>query len=192
MKARTKKIIFEGKWLILSELTLTAQNGDTVVWEALERRNINTIVIIAARMRPSGAFVFIRQFRPPMNAFVIGFPAGLAESADIPAEALKELREETGYTGTVVDISPGLAFNASLSREIVHLARVDVDEHDPANKDPQQSLEPEEQIDVVTVAREHIPEFFRAEQEKGNLISASVWYFFADPEAPFAMNKETP
>ncbi len=42
------------------------------------------------------------QFRPALNHDVVSFPAGLCdkEDKDIVASALRELREETGYTAT--------------------------------------------------------------------------------------------
>ena len=44
-------------------------------------------------------FLLIRQFRPPVNNYVIEFPAGLNDKGDTLKEAAeRELLEETGYT----------------------------------------------------------------------------------------------
>ena len=71
--------------------------------------------------------VLITQYRPPVDAYVVEFPAGLidaGESAEIAA--LRELKEETGYTGTLkkcTDImvsDPGMT-NANMKLAIVHV-----------------------------------------------------------------------
>lgn len=48
-----------------------------------------------------------KQFRPPINKVVIEVPAGLVDAKETAAEsAVRELREETGYVGVAVEISP--------------------------------------------------------------------------------------
>lgn len=43
-----------------------------------------------------------KQFRPPINKVVIEVPAGLVDAGEGAAEsAVRELKEETGYVGTV-------------------------------------------------------------------------------------------
>ena len=55
---------------------------------------------------------------------------------------------------------------------------VEVDEGDPRNQNPQQNLEPSEEIEVYVVAQEDIKEFFLREQKKGVHIAANLWYLF--------------
>jgi NTP pyrophosphohydrolases including oxidative damage repair enzymes len=46
-----------------------------------------------------GNFIVNIEKRYPVDSFVISFPGGISESSDIIEEGLRELKEETGYTG---------------------------------------------------------------------------------------------
>lgn len=86
----------EGKFL-----RLVRRDG----WEYAERKGVNGVVIIVPIL-DDGCVLFIEQFRPPVNATCIEFPAGL--SGDDPATAgekleaaaVRELIEETGYAAS--------------------------------------------------------------------------------------------
>ena len=59
--------------------------------------------IVAILQKPTGPEIVLqRQFRPPINKVVIEVPAGLVDENETAAEsAVRELKEETGYVGTV-------------------------------------------------------------------------------------------
>lgn len=65
--------------------------------------------------------MIILQYRPPVDAYCVEFPAGLIDEGESPEEAaVRELKEETGYEGKVCDVSdvlscqPGMT-NANMS-----------------------------------------------------------------------------
>ena len=46
--------------------------------------------------------MIIVQYRPPVEAFCVEFPAGLIDEGESPEQAaVRELKEETGYSGKV-------------------------------------------------------------------------------------------
>jgi ADP-ribose pyrophosphatase len=66
--------------------------------------------------------VLIEQFRIPFEAEVLEFPAGLIDSGETPEQAAeRELAEETGYTGRVIQVGPGVSSTAGLSTETIHM-----------------------------------------------------------------------
>ncbi len=178
MEKVCEKILYEGRWLAIKEQHYLNKDKQPVYWESISRKKTRKILVILAKMKPSNRYVLIKQFRPSINNTVIGFPAGLANSEDIQKEALKELKEETGYFGKVTAISPKLAFNPALTDEIVYVITVEIDEHDPENKYPIQSLEPAEEIEVVLVDESKVKDFLLKEHEKGVDIGIALWYLF--------------
>ena len=92
-----KKVLTEGKFLRFVLASYVDSSGVTREWELFERINCNGIVAIVP-VTDEGNVLLIRQFRPPVNGYVIEFPAGLNDKGDTLAEAARrELREETGY-----------------------------------------------------------------------------------------------
>jgi ADP-ribose pyrophosphatase len=89
-----KKIIHKGKFTTLWGTDFVA-GGRTRVWEWLEKFDIVYVLPITK----NGKYVFIKQFRFPINAYVLETPAGIIETGITFEElAIKELQEETGYT----------------------------------------------------------------------------------------------
>lgn len=74
-----------------------------------------------------------KQFRPPIKKVVIEIPAGLVDAGEGAAEsAVRELKEETGYVGTVTEDVGVVMFNGGSSWRVdFHevLTRVDANEY---------------------------------------------------------------
>ena len=178
MRKIDEHILFRGSWLTLKEITLLSEKGEEIRWELIEHSNNRLALVIAATLRPSKRWILIRQYQPAIEKWVLSFPSGLAESGDIQGEALRELEEETGYSGQVVSLSPALRIMSGIMTQSVRIVRVEVDENLPANLRPHQSLERGEEIEVVLVPEKEVKRFIVKEVEKGREISAALWYAF--------------
>ena len=176
MKKISQQNLFEGKWLLVRETVYETKEGFRVRWESVHRTQSTVGVVVVARLMPSKRFILIKQFRPAVQGYVISFPAGLAFGD--PAHALVELKEETGYTGQIVSVSPVLKSGASIVDDNGLIVVIDVDEHDPKNINPKQELEPAEDISVCLVSKQNAQEFLINEQASGSYIASNLWYFF--------------
>jgi ADP-ribose pyrophosphatase len=117
--------------------------------------------------------VLQKQWRAPADAVVIEIPAGLMDDGESAEEcALRELKEETGYVGKVIEGSFGVSpimFNGKYSccptrhdhvlmasdpgfcNTNLKMIQVTVDMSLHENQNPQPSLEPGEFIETFTV-----------------------------------------
>lgn len=97
IKIIEKKTVWEGRFLRLALTTYIDSYGTVREWESFERVNCKGIVAVVP-VTDNKEVLLTRQFRPPVNGYVIEFPAGLNDRGDTLEEAAKrELLEETGY-----------------------------------------------------------------------------------------------
>lgn len=182
MKKIEDKTLYSGFWLNFKEGRFVNNQNQVFSWEYIERKNNASIIIVIPYLIPSNRMILIRQFRCPINNYILGFPAGVAHNdeseKDIAEEALRELREETGYTGKVMEISPVLKASSGIMDDRVRIVHIAVDETLPENQNPAQDLEPEEEIEVIIKERSHIKRFLQEEIEKGTAVGAGLWYLF--------------
>jgi ADP-ribose pyrophosphatase len=130
MKVIDKKTEWQGEYLrsVLLTYSHTGGTGETEEvrqWEAVERVGCDCIVGLVP-FTEDGAVILIRQFRPPLNCFVVELPAGLCEPGEEPKDAAqRELTEETGYSaGELYFLAKG-PLSSGISSEMltVYLAR---------------------------------------------------------------------
>lgn len=80
---------------------------------------------------------------------------------------LTELREETGFVGSVVSTSPPVALSPGLSDESVRLCVLEVDLDAPENASPKQCLEDGEHIRVRRVPLDQLEQLLATRASDG-------------------------
>ncbi|MFH1076537.1 MAG: NUDIX hydrolase, partial [Pseudomonadota bacterium] len=128
---------------------------------------------IIPRFKISGDLLLVRQYRIIFEKYVIGFPAGLVDHGEtIEKGALRELREETGYSGKIVSVSSMLSVHSALVHEMAYCAFIELDEN---TLPVEQSLEDSENIEVFRVKEKGLFSFFDQAAKHGDIISAGPW-----------------
>ena len=158
------KTIFEGKHIDVLE-----RDG----WEFVERKKAKEAVAVVAR---TGAeeIVLTEQFRRPVNAIVIDWPAGLvgdeSDRDDAVATARKELEEETGYVCERVELLARGPSSPGITSEIVSFYRATGIE-----KRSHGGGVGGEQITVHLVARAHVRDWLARREREGCLVDLKIW-----------------
>jgi ADP-ribose pyrophosphatase len=139
------KLITNNKWVNLAEVE---HNGKK--WEfATRNKDLNiapicNAVFIAAQLGEK--LVLIKEYRPAIQGYQIGIPAGLIEEdEEIEVTATRELKEETGLDLVKVDyISPLLTSSAGLTDEMGRIVFCTA-----KGKVSKEFLQPGEEIEVI-------------------------------------------
>ncbi|KAK4831622.1 hypothetical protein QYF61_018562 [Mycteria americana] len=100
------------------------------------------VIAVLQRTLHYDCIVLVKQFRPPINGYCLEFPAGLIEEHETAeSAALRELEEETGYKGEVVECTPALCLDPGLSNSTTHIVSVTINGDEAENTRPKQKLE---------------------------------------------------
>lgn len=159
-----EKKVFEGKHIFVCE-----RDG----WEYVERKKAKSAVAILAETG-DGHIVLTEQYRRPVDARVIDYPAGLVGDEgghDDPAEtAKKELEEETGYTCSRVERVAGGPTSPGITSESVSFYRAF-----DLRKTGKGGGVGGEDITVHEVPRASIVEWLHERERSGVFVDLKVW-----------------
>ena len=150
----------ECKWLRLLQITYLSNDGKTRIWEKCERTTkpktseIDGVMIFCKIIGGprDGCVVFVSQFRPCVGRKTLEFPAGLVDKNETCEQAaLRELREETGLVGEIIQVTPVLFLDPGMSSSCIRGVYVRVDGTDPRNISPSPQLDEGEFCEVVYI-----------------------------------------
>lgn len=100
MKITKKETIFDGNYLGVVRKHFITDTGKECFWETIERKNIhNGGAVVIVPVTKKRELILERNWRVPIESFVVQFPAGLTDKKGESEEeaARRELLEETGY-----------------------------------------------------------------------------------------------
>ncbi|KAF2993440.1 hypothetical protein E8E13_001409 [Curvularia kusanoi] len=180
----------DAKWATLLSITYRDPDGKERLWESAERLtrpkgcDIDAIGVAAILNDPANPnetprIVLQKQWRAPADAVVIEIPAGLMDPGETPEEcALRELREETGYVGKVMEgsfgVSPIMFNDPGFCNTNLKMIQVTVDMSLAENQNPQPKLEPGEFIETFTVPLTDLYEECVKFEKEGYVLDARV------------------
>ncbi len=95
-----KRKVFQGNYLNVWETEFFDKEGQKKYWEWIERRN----AIFIFPITPDQKIVLIKNFRVPLERYIIEMPAGLMDKENETEEdtTKRELLEETGYLAKMI------------------------------------------------------------------------------------------
>jgi len=175
LKIQSIENLYQDKYIELKKSIYLDKSLKENQWVYIERTHHTKAAVVIPLLKETGEVILIKQYRVPLNQYVIEFPAGLIEGNEAPGFAgLRELEEETGYTGKVVSVSPPLSTSAGLTSENIYLVIVEIS---PDIKE--QMLEDSEDIEVLKIKTSEAIPLLEKWSSEGFSIDSKVWAFFS-------------
>jgi len=176
----------EAKWIEFQRIHWTDGHGKDRTWEAASRKTrgttgIDAVAIGTILLHPikPPSTIIILQFRPPLHATCVEFPAGLIDKDESVAEAaIRELREETGYTGRIIDISPTIANDPGMSTANMQFAIVEVQLKEGESM-PEQHLDEGESIERIIVPLSQLYDRLIQLSDEGMIVDSRLFHWAA-------------
>jgi ADP-ribose pyrophosphatase len=171
------QILHSDNWIKVLKRGYLDKTGREKSWTYIERSNGQRAAVIVAVTRETGTLILISQFRVPFGREIIEFPAGLIDPGETAAQtAERELMEETGYRGRVVEVGPPISTSCGLTTELIHLVYMEVDEQPAAAP----RLESSEKIRVLKLKNEEFPALLDKSGRDEILLDAKVYVYLRE------------
>ncbi|KAL6704251.1 hypothetical protein ACN47E_008419 [Coniothyrium glycines] len=174
------------KWLKLQKATYTDAHGVSRDWELASRTTTPAAGIDAVSMatilhhpsRPP-CTMLVLQFRPPVGAVTVEWPAGLIDAGESPQQAaVRELYEETGLVGEVRSVGPAVAADPGMTSAKMVLCMMEVWVKE-GEELPEQHLEEGEDIQRVVVPLGELFERLEKLAGEGYVVAAKLYHWAA-------------
>eukprot|EP00775_Hariotina_reticulata_P011720 gene11720-11864_t len=166
----------------LTELPSSAREYS---WEFVERvtkyretDGVGVFAKVVTKDQPD-QLLLIAQYRPPVGTFVVELPAGIIEKGEsIEQVALRELKEETGYSGVLERVTPEVCNDQGLTNSCLNFAFATVYAAASENSDPQPEPELGETLQVLLLPLVDLAtELLKLKQDNGWHIDSRLFAF---------------
>lgn len=177
----------EARWVTLKKIDYVDQVGKARTWEVAERKTRGKAGVDAVAMgnillhpsRPPSTMVVI-QYRPPLDAYTVEWPAGLIDAEETAEQAaVREFREETGYECRVLSVSPPQAADPGMTNANMQLVMVEVNLAEGDAPEPEQRLEDGEHIERVVIPLAEFYDRLVEYSKRDRMIVAAKLFHFA-------------
>ena len=176
-KVKNIKTLSKNKYLSLYSADYTNKKGNLKNWIIASRKSLEDIenkffnneedkidaVVIIAKHVDEDKLVVIRQFRVPINDYVIELPAGLVDGSESFEEAVRrELKEETGLDLIEIDreaTKEKVYISVGMTDESIALVKCTCN-----GVVSQENLEEDEDIEVVMLNKEEAKELINSNE----------------------------
>lgn len=112
------ELVFKGNFLRVSRDKVRLPDGHETEREFIRHSGASVVVPVL----DDGRLVLVRQFRYPLQRVILEFPAGKIDPGEPPLHtAVRELTEETGYSGGEWAYAGPIHNAAAYSDEVIHL-----------------------------------------------------------------------
>lgn len=171
MNERTLSVerVYEGRIVSLELHDVELHNGVRAKREIVRH---GPAVAVVAEL-PDGRFVFVRQFRKPLDSAIVEVVAGNVEPGeDLEKAAIRELREETGYdTDSIIRIGAVYPSPGYVDERIeLFYARL-------AGAPDARALDADEHVEVQIYTRDEVLALMDADQlQDGKTLAAWMLY----------------
>jgi len=168
-KTLSSETVFEGRLLKVERLEVELASGKKSVREIVRHPGAAAVLARA----PDGRFVFVRQFRKPLERELVETVAGTMEEGEPPADcAARELREETGCKADRL-VKLGVIFPApGYTDERLHVYHADL------NKDRTElRTDEDESIEIVLLDEDKVDEMI-SNGEIGDAKTLAAWLLY--------------
>eukprot|EP00889_Picochlorum_renovo_P007677 jgi/Picre1/34707/NNA_002175.t1 len=143
-------------WLTLKRIEWVDPVGRSRFWESVERRTtassgVDAVAVVARAVQKNKEpqALVISQYRPAVGSNCLEMPAGLIdEGEDAGVAAIRELKEETGYHGKILTVTPVCFNDPGITNANMMMAVVEIDLDSEENRNVSQELHDGEFISV--------------------------------------------
>ncbi len=132
--------LFEGKIINVRRDRVTVMEGES--FREIVEHNGGAVI---AAVKADGKMIMVRQFRKPAERVMLEVPAGKIDPGEDPAvTAVRELKEETGYTAGKIRKLTQMYPSVGYSEEILHIYLCTDLEAGDTNPDENEAIDIEE------------------------------------------------